>query len=201
MLRFLLRLIEPDDGEINLLGRDVGQLGGSHLRRPRSRVGFVFQRHNLVSRLSVLSNVVHGAQPRSSGPRYWYQSVTPKHVREEAMTCLDRVALAHLARRRADQPSGGQSQRVAIARTLMQHAEFVIADESVASLDPAAGIEVMRLSVQLMREDDVSLLFTYHHLGQAIEFSQRVVGLRDGKVGLDRLAANTQVLELSGLYD
>ncbi len=200
MLRCILRLIEPDDGQIHLLGQDVVKLSAGSLRRLRAKVGFVFQHHNLVPRLSVLSNVLHGAQARFSGPRYWYQSLAPRAVREEAMECLDRVGLAHLARRRADQLSGGQSQRVAIARTLMQHAEFVIADEPVASLDPAAGLDVMRLFVELMREEGVTLLFTSHHLGQAIEFSERIVGLRDGKVGLDRLAANTQDSELSGLY-
>lgn len=201
MLRCLLRLIEPTGGEIRLLGESVMRLRDSELRKLRARVGFVFQRHNLVPRLSVLSNVIHGAQARRPGPRSWYQTFAPASLRDEAMHSLDRVGLAHLAGRRADQLSGGQSQRVAIARALMQRAELVIADEPVASLDPAAGMEVMELFVELMREDGVTLLFTSHHLGQAIDFSDRIVGLRSGRVSLDLASARAQVSELHGLYD
>ena len=201
MLRCLLRLIEPTGGDIRLLDEDVMSLGGRRLRRLRSRVGFVFQRHNLVPRLSVLSNVIHGAQAHSGSPRLWHQAVCPAEIRAEAMYCLDRVGLAHLACRRADQLSGGQSQRVAIARTLMQRAEIVIADEPVASLDPSAGEEVMELFAGLMREDGATLIFTSHHLGQAIAFSERIVGLRGGRVDLDLVSATTSAADLRSLYD
>ena len=119
-LRCCLRLVEPSGGTIQLLGQEVTVLRHGPLRRVRAQVGFIFQRHNLVPRLSALSNVVHGAQARRSGPRTWLQSLAPRAVREEAMHCLDRVGLAEIAHRRADRLSGGQSQRVAIARALMQ---------------------------------------------------------------------------------
>jgi len=201
LLRCLVRLIEPNGGSIHLLDRPVMELGSRQLRRLRSQVGFVFQRHNLVPRLTALTNVLHGAQATQSGPRVWYQSLASSETRQHAMHCLDRVGLSDIALRRADQLSGGQSQRVAIARTLMQKPKFVIADEPVASLDPVAGVEVMDLFVQLLREDGITLLFTSHHLGQAIEFSDRVIGLQAGQVTLNCQSAKAHVSELKHVYE
>jgi len=201
LLRCCLRLVEPEGGEVRVLGQDVRRLGRQALRRLRSRVGFVFQRHNLVPRLSALTNVLHGAQSRSRGPRAWFQGLAPRALREEAMRCLELVGLAHMARQRADRLSGGQSQRVAIARMLMQRPEFVIADEPVASLDPAAGEEVMRLLVRLLRERDLTLLFISHDLRHAVEFADRVIGLRGGRIELDGPAAQQDPGRLAEIYE
>jgi phosphonate transport system ATP-binding protein len=199
LLRCLVRLVEADRGQIALLGTDVTALRGSGLRRLRSRVGFVFQRHNLVPRLSVLSNVLHGAQGRL-GPRAWSHTLAPAVARAEAFACLARVGLAHLARQRADTLSGGQSQRVAIARALMQRPEAMLADEPVASLDPAAGEEVMALFAALAREAGMTLLFTTHAMAHAAAFAERVVGLREGRIALDRPAAFTSAAELERFF-
>jgi phosphonate transport system ATP-binding protein len=200
LLRCCLRLIEPDQGEIRVLGQDVRRLSRRGLRALRSRVGFVFQRHNLVARLSALSNVLHGAQSRRCGPRAWFQGLAPRALREEAMHCLELVGLPHMAAQRADRLSGGQSQRVAIARMLMQRPEFVIADEPVASLDPAAGQEVMQLLVRLLRERDLTLLFISHDLRHAVEFADRVIGLRAGRIEVDGLAAEQDPRRLAEIY-
>jgi phosphonate transport system ATP-binding protein len=116
------------------------------------------------------------------------------------MRCLELVGLSHVADRRADRLSGGQSQRVAIARMLMQQPEFVIADEPVASLDPAAGEEVMRLLVNLLRERDLTLLFISHDLSHALQFADRVIGLRSGRIELDDAAAHQDAGRLSEIY-
>lgn len=200
LLRCCLRLIEPDQGEVRVLGQDVRRLSRRGLRALRSRVGFVFQRHNLVARLSALSNVLHGAQSRRPGPRAWFQGLAPSALREEAMHCLELVGLPHMAAQRADRLSGGQSQRVAIARMLMQRAEFVIADEPVASLDPAAGQEVMELLVRLLRERDLTLLFISHDLRHAVEFADRVIGLRAGRIEVDGPAAEQDPRRLAEIY-
>lgn len=200
-LRCCMRLIEPDAGRLRLLGEDVTDLPRRRLRRVRSQVGFVFQRHNLVSRLSALSNVIHGAQARSGGPRVWHQALATRAVREEAMHCLERVGLAHLARQRVDSLSGGQSQRVAIARALMQRPRFVMADEPVASLDPAAGEEVMELFTDLMRRDGITFLFTSHHLDHAVTYADRLIGLRGGRVELDGPARGHTPEDLREIYE
>lgn len=188
LLRCLLRLVEPDAGDALVLGARTGGLGPRALRRLRARVGFVFQRHNLVPRLSVLTNVLHGALGRA-GVAAALSATAPERLRREALVCLDRVGLAALARQRADTLSGGQSQRVAIARALMQRPAAVLADEPVASLDPAAGEEVMALFSALVREDGLTLLFTTHNMAHAAGHADRVIGLRDGRIALEAEAA------------
>jgi len=199
LLRCIPRLIEPDTGSIHVLGTDV--LGSRrNLRGLRSRLGFVFQKHNLVGRLSALTNVVHGAQARRYGPRAWLQSLAPNAVREEAMACLERVGLPQTAAQRADSLSGGQSQRVAIARALMQQPDIVLADEPAASLDPQAGDEVMELFAGLMRREAKTVVFTSHNLTHALAFSDRVIALGGGRIQLDAPASALRESDLRGLY-
>lgn len=200
LLRCCLRLVAFEAGEVRLLEQPVHSLSPAALRRLRARVGFVFQRHNLVPRLSVLTNVLHGSQARRGGPRSWYQCLARQEDREEALHCLEQVGLADLASQRADRLSGGQSQRVAIARALMQRPEIMFADEPVASLDPKAGNAVMELFTQLIGERGLSLLFTSHHLQHALTFSDRVVGLRKGRKDLDAPSRDQRPSELSSLY-
>lgn len=198
LLRCCVRLVEPTAGEICVLGEEVHRASRRSLRHVRRRVGFVFQNHNLVPRLSVLSNVIHGGIGRSMCA--WHQAVAPREMREEAMTCLERVGLADLARRRADRLSGGQSQRVAIARTLMQRPEIVFADEPVASLDPTAGEEVMALFAKLMRECGITVVFTTHHLGHARAHADRVIALKAGRVVFDQASSMVAFDSLGDLY-
>lgn len=200
VLRCCVRLIEPDHGSVRLFETEVCSLGYAALRTLRAKVGFVFQRHNLVPRLSVLTNVIHGAQARHTGPGTWFHGLAPRRLREEALHCLDLVGLADLAGRRADHLSGGQSQRVAIARALMQRPRIVFADEPVASLDPNAGEEVMGLFVDLIRRHGLSLLFTSHNLRHAIDYSDRLLGLRQGRLQLDAPSARQDVETLRAFY-
>ncbi|WP_282046197.1 phosphonate ABC transporter ATP-binding protein [Roseibium album] len=195
-LRCALRLIEPDDGSVHLFDDEITSMQPSRLRKVRADVGFVFQKHNLVPRISALSNVLHGNLGRVGGMRGWSQLFASTALRERAMSCLDRVGLADQAMKRADQLSGGQSQRVAIARALMQEPRMIVADEPVASLDPIAGQEVMELFHQLTQEKGITLLFTSHNVEQALAYSDRVIAIRRGTIVLDA-ASNT--LSLSDL--
>jgi phosphonate transport system ATP-binding protein len=201
LLRCCLRLIEADAGRIRLLGHEVNELNRRALRRLRAEIGFVFQRHNLVAQLSVLSNVLHGAQARHGGPMVWYHPLAPRALREEAMHCLELVGLADFAARRADRLSGGQSQRVAIARTLMQRPRLMFADEPVASLDPHAGEEVMALFADLIRRQRLTLVFTSHHIEHALRFGDRVVALRSGSIALDSAADALDPATLRQIYE
>ncbi|MGL4440371.1 MAG: phosphonate ABC transporter ATP-binding protein [Bosea sp. (in: a-proteobacteria)] len=200
LIRMLVRLVEPSGGDITLLGESVGSLDARGLKRLRSRVGFVFQRHNLSTRLSALTNVVHGVQSRMSGPRTWAQVFAPREVRAEAMHCLDRVGLADKALARVDTLSGGQSQRVAVARMLMQRPELVIADEPDASLDPKSGEEVMATLAALAGEQNATLIFVSHRMEHAIRFSDRVVGLGGGKVAFDKPSDIVSESELTRFF-
>ncbi len=201
LLRMVVRLAEADSGRISVLGEEVGTLRGARLKRFRSRVGVVFQKHNLVARISALSNVIHGVQSRRSGPRTWSQALAPAAIREEAMACLDAVGLADKAMQRADSLSGGQSQRVAIARMLMQRPELVLADEPDASLDPRAGREIMELLFRLTRDKGLTLVFVSHHMAHARRFADRIVGLADGGIALDRRAEACSEAELAAFFE
>lgn len=200
LLRMLIRLLEPDSGELRVLGQDIRQARATALRELRKRVGFVFQQHNLVGRVSVLTNVIHGALGRVSWLRSAKQCLAPTELRQEAIACLERVGLPHLAMQRADGLSGGQSQRVAIARALMQRPTLLLADEPAASLDPAAGDEVMRVFRDLVERDRLTLVFTSHNLAHARGYADRVIGLRGGRIGIDCSAAAFDDYTADALY-
>ncbi|NEX48780.1 phosphonate ABC transporter ATP-binding protein [Pseudotabrizicola algicola] len=201
LLRCLVRLVEPTSGRIAMLGQDVVSLRPRDLRRFRAQVGIVWQRHNLVPRLSALSNVIHGVQARMSGPRAWFQSLAPAEVRAEAMACLDRVGLADRASARVDSISGGQQQRVAIARMLMQRPAFILADEPDASLDPQTGQEVMELLLGLVRQDGLSLLVISHRLEHTLAYSDRILGLANGRIALDLPTVQANAAALRRFFD
>ncbi len=201
LLKCLVRLVEPTAGRIEMLGQDVRTLSPRDLRRFRAQVGIVWQRHNLVPRISALSNVVHGVQARMSGPGAWFQALAPAAVRAEAMSCLDRVGLADRAMTRVDSLSGGQQQRVAIARMLMQRPAFILADEPDASLDPQTGEEVMALLLGLVRQDGLSLLMISHRLEHTLRFSDRILGLSQGRISLDMPTATANATELRRFFD
>ncbi len=200
LLKCLIRLVEPSAGQISLLGQDVTALRGGALRRFRSRVGMVWQKHNLVPRLSALTNVVHGVQARERGPRTWLQSLARSEVRDEAMSCLEAVGLGAVALQRADSLSGGQSQRVAIARMLMQRPQFVLADEPDASLDPRSGEEVMQILYQLTQQKGLALVVISHRLEHTLRFSDRIVGLASGHVALDVASPTADPAALRGFF-
>jgi phosphonate transport system ATP-binding protein len=184
-----------------LFGEEISQACGRRLRALRARVGFVFQQHNLVPRLSVLSNVLHGSLSRIGDLRGWFQGMAPRRERERGLHYLDLVGMAHLAGRRADQLSGGQSQRVAIARALMQEPRIVIADEPVASLDPKAAEEIMGLFAGLMEKKGLTFVFSTHNLQHALRYSERLLGLHGGKLTLDAATSKWSVSGLREIYE
>ncbi|MFO1171693.1 MAG: ATP-binding cassette domain-containing protein [Hyphomicrobiaceae bacterium] len=200
LIKCLVRLIEPDAGQICVLGHDVSMMTGAALRQIRSRVGIVWQKHNLVPRVSALTNVLHGMQSRLSGPGTWWQAIASARARAEALTCLEAVGLSGVATQRADQLSGGQSQRVALARVLMQKPSIILADEPDASLDPQAGDDVMRLLASLARSQKLTLIFVSHRLQHALEHADRIIGLSKGRILLDVPAAQAEASDLRRFF-
>ncbi|MEA1913914.1 MAG: phosphonate ABC transporter ATP-binding protein [Campylobacterota bacterium] len=201
LLRTLLRLIEPDEGNISFLGKDITGLKKKQLRKVRSQVGFVFQKHNLVTKLSVLTNVIHGNLSEKKGPRYWFESLSPKKCREEAMDCLHLVGMEKFAKRKTSKISGGQSQRVAIARALMQKPKIILADEPVASLDPKNGEKVMELFYNLAREKKITLVFVSHNVNHALKYSDRIIALQDGEIIIDKETKECKKDEIGNIYE
>jgi phosphonate transport system ATP-binding protein len=200
LLKCCLGFVKPADGEVRLFGRRIDSAGARIQRGLRGGIGFVAQKHNLVQRASVLSNVVHGMLAARPGPRHWLQALAAKGVRQRAIEALDMVGLADLVLRRADSLSGGQSQRVAIALALVAAPRLILADEPAASLDPAAGDEVMQTFARVSRETGTTLVFTTHNLDHAMRHATRVIGLRNGGVELDAPAKGLAIGGLRGLY-
>src|SRR6266513_4956350 len=157
LLRCINRLVEPTGGRIVLDGIDITAAQGSDLRKIRRGIGMIFQQFNLVKRSSVLTNVLTG---RLGYVSQWQSLVA--HFGEEdyrrALINLDRVGLRERAQQRADRLSGGQQQRVAIARALMQEPKVMLADEPVASLDPATSHSVLKYLQQINRDDGISVI-------------------------------------------
>ena len=201
LLRCLMGLIPVSAGHIRLLGETATGATARDTRALRARIGLVSQRHNLVPRLSVLTNVVHGLLGKRPGLRNWSQALAPEASRQAAMSALRKVGLEEFALRRADRLSGGQSQRVAIARAIVAEPEILFADEPCASLDPAAGEDVMELFFRLAKDQGVTVVFTSHNIDHALRYGDRVLGLSDGAMKLDATAASLRPSDLRGLYD
>jgi phosphonate transport system ATP-binding protein len=202
LLRSVVGLEKISAGSISLLSSSfTAGKPARKLKSVRSQVGFIFQHHNLVPRLSVLSNVIHGAMAQSGSPRLWYQGFAPSQYREKALSILESVGLGAFAGRRADQLSGGQAQRVAIARALMQDPKIILADEPVASLDPQAGEDVMKLLTSLCSARGVTLVFASHHLEHCRDFAKRVIALKQGSLIIDKPCSEVDFQELRRIYE
>ena len=199
LLRHLNGLHTPTAGNIRVLGQNVPELRGKALRGLRRDVGVIFQNFNLVGPMSVLENVCTGRLGSLRGPRLSLM-MYPKSVRREALEKLDRVGLADRAYQRADTLSGGQQQRVAIARALMQNPKILLADEPVASLDPVSSDDVITLLRQISAEDNLTVISSLHQVQLAIDFADRIVGLRGGRVVLDQPTEGLTAAQASEIY-
>ena len=181
LLRCLNGLVAPSAGQVEVDGISVTATEPEALRRVRARVGFVFQQFNLLRRLTVLDNAVLGRLAHASRWRSllgWFAAPDL----ERARATLARVGLGDLAGRRVDTLSGGQQQRVAIARALVQGPAVILADEPMASLDPALSHTVMELLRRINREDGITVVASLHVLELARAYGERIVGLRRGRV-------------------
>lgn len=186
LLRCINRLIEPTEGRITWNGVDVTAASDEEVRQIRSRIGMIFQQFNLVKRSKVITNVLQGRLGYTN-PLYSFVNYFPKKDRDEALANLERVGIRSQAYKRASELSGGQQQRVGIARALMQHPDLMLADEPVASLDPATSHSVMKYLELLNKEDGITVLCSLHFLSLARTYSDRVIALKDGVLQFDGL--------------
>jgi phosphonate transport system ATP-binding protein len=184
LLRCINRLVEPTSGRIVLGGTDITKAKGPELRRIRRRIGMIFQQFNLVRRHTVLANTLAGRL----GYQPVWRTITSRPRREgiaAAFENLGRVGIAEKAFARADALSGGQQQRVGIARALMQGPELMLADEPVASLDPATSHSVMKYLEDLNKRDGITVICSLHFLSLARRYGTRVIALKAGRIAFD----------------
>jgi len=187
--------------EILLFAKPIQQRGrvARSANALRARVGVVFQQFNLVPRLSVLTNVCLGLLGQLPLLRATLGRFTQRD-KQRAMRALARVGIAEHALKRGCDLSGGQQQRAAIARTLTQGAEFIVADEPIASLDPASARRVMDILADLNRTDQITVLVSLHQVEYALRYCPRTIALKNGRVAYDGPSAALTPELLTALY-
>ncbi len=184
LLRMMNRLTDATSGEILFEGRNVLALQGAAKRAWQSQCAMIFQQFNLVPRMDVASNVLHGILNRRSTLATVF-SLWPQEDILRALAILDRLGIAEQAAKRAEALSGGQQQRVAIARALMQDPSVILADEPIASLDPMNAQVVMDTLRRIHEEDGRMVIANLHTLDTARRYCDRVIGMRDGRIVFD----------------
>ena len=199
LLRAINGLQKPTAGRIVLDGDDITAMTENQLRLARRYVGFIWQEYNLVERLPVMTNVLTGRLAYSNPFSSFFGYFNREH-REIAVRSLERVHMLHRANFRADRLSGGEKQRVSIARAIAQEPKLILADEPVASLDPELAHQVMSDLARVAREVGVLTLINIHHVDLAKEFADRLIGIAQGKVVFDGAPADLNQAMLDRIY-
>lgn len=180
LLRCINRLIETTEGKVIFNNMDVGLIKKKELRSLRTQIGMIFQHYNLVNRLSVIENVLHGRL----GYKSTIAGVIGRYTEEEkiqAFKMLEKLGLEDQAYKRCDQLSGGQKQRVGIARALIQNPKLILCDEPIASLDPNAAKIIMDHLKAINKEMGITCILNLHQVDVALKYSDRIIGINGGE--------------------
>ncbi len=184
LIRCINRMHDITGGQLKVDDVEVTRLRGKQIRRFRRRIGMIFQSFNLVTRTTVIKNVLVSFVPDLP----LWRKLTGIFTREQkikALEALDKVGILDKAYVRVDQLSGGQQQRVALARTLAQNPDIILADEPIASLDPVTSRMVMNDFKRINQEMNISVIMNIHHVEVALEYADRIIGIRKGEVVFD----------------
>ncbi|MEG0752408.1 MAG: phosphonate ABC transporter ATP-binding protein [Angelakisella sp.] len=200
LIRAINRMHDVTAGTLMVNGVDVMTLRGKALRHFRRNIGMIFQSFNLVTRTTVLRNVLTARVPELPFWRSFF-GVFTKEDKLMALEALDKVGILDKAYVRADQLSGGQQQRVALARTLAQNPQIILADEPVASLDPVTAKQVMDDFKRINSEMNISVLINIHHVELALQYADRVIGIRAGEIVFDGPSNKVNQQVLDSIYE
>ena len=184
LLRCINRMIDASEGQINFNGENVEKFKKKDLRKLRTKIGMIFQHYNLVNRLSVVENVLHGRL----GYKSTFEGVLGMYSEDEkrkAFELLNKLGLQEQAYKRCDELSGGQKQRVGIARALIQDPKMILCDEIISSLDPNASKVIMDHLKNINIEMGITCIFNLHQVDVALKYSDRIIGINDGRVIFD----------------
>ena len=199
LLRTINRMHDISEGSLIVNGQEIKNLKGKDLRTFRRKVGMVFQSFNLVTRTTVINNVLTSRVPDMP----LWKSIIGLYSKEDkiiALEALDKVGILDKAYVRADQLSGGQQQRVALARTLAQKPEIILADEPVAALDPITATQVMDDFKKINKELNMSVLINIHHVDLSLKYADRVIGIKAGEIVYDGAAKDVTNEVLKQIY-
>lgn len=200
ILRSLNQLIKDDSGQILLDDQDLRTANKQQLRKHRRQIGMIFQNYNLVERLTVIENVLHGRLGYKSTLAGVFGKYTDEE-KKEALVLLDKVGLKDFALQRCSELSGGQKQRVGIARSLIQHPKVILCDEPIASLDPISAKTVMELLKDLTVEFNIICIANLHQINIAKKYADQIIGIRKGELVFDEAAADLSEETLAQLYE
>lgn len=199
LIRTINRMHDITAGTLTVDGTDVMTLQGKSLRSFRRKIGMIFQSFNLITRTTVIKNVLTAFVPELP----WWRAafgIFTKAEKIAALEALDKVGILDKAYVRADQLSGGQQQRVALARTLAQNPQIILADEPVAALDPVTAKQVMDDFLRINREMNITVLINIHHVDLALQYASRVIGIRAGEIVYDGAAKDVDQSVLNDIY-
>ncbi|QDQ00013.1 phosphonate ABC transporter ATP-binding protein [Lysinibacillus fusiformis] len=200
LLRCINRMHEITGGTLLVDEVDINTLKGKSVRQFRRNIGMIFQSFNLVTRISVIKNVLVSFVPEMP---FWRKllGIFTEQQKKQALMALDRVGILDKAYVRVDQLSGGQQQRVALARTLAQNPKIILADEPVASLDPVTAHQVMDDFRRINKELNMTVIMNIHHVELALEYANRVIGIRAGEIVYDGAAKDVTEAVLQQIYN
>ncbi len=199
LIRAINRMHPISQGTLTVDGTDVSRLSGKGLRKLRRGIGMIFQSFNLVTRTTVIRNVLTAFVPDLP---LWRRvlGIFPRSAKLKALEALDKVGILEKAYTRVDQLSGGQQQRVALARTLAQNPSIILADEPVAALDPVTAKAVMDDFRNINKNMGITVLINIHHVELALEYCDRVIGVRAGQIVFDGPAGDVDKAVLASIY-
>ena len=184
LLRAINRLIPVSSGQVLVDGTDISTQSGRALRATRCKVGMIFQNYNLVYRLSVLQNALHGRLGHMSGAKGIF-GLYSEADKAQALELLEELGLGSFCYNRASDLSGGQKQRVGIARAIMQDPKLLLCDEPIASLDPSSAKTIMDILRDMTRKRNIACIVNLHQVDVAIKYSTRIIGLSKGTIMFD----------------
>ena len=184
LLRCVNRLVDASQGAIFFDGQDVTKAGKKELRQFRTKTGMIFQHYNLVDRLSVIENVLHGLLGQKSTFSGMAGHYTESE-KAEAFQIIQEMGLAEQAYKRCDELSGGQKQRVGIARAIMQKPKLILCDEPIASLDPKSSKVIMDHLKKINQTKKITCLVNLHQVDVAVKYSERIIGVSGGRIVYD----------------
>ena len=181
LLRSINRMIEPTSGKITFNEQNITNVKGKELRRMRTNIGMIFQHYNLVDRLSVYENVMHGTLGYKNSLQGIFSLYTESE-KEEALDIITELGIGDHIYKRCDELSGGQKQRVGIARALVQKPKIILCDEPIASLDPSSSRVIMEHLRKICSEKGITVIVNLHQVDVAKNYSDRIIGLNSGEI-------------------
>ena len=184
ILRCINRLVDATQGTVTFDGHDVVHANKKELRQIRKKTGMIFQHYNLVDRLSVIENVLHGRLGHKSSVSGAIGYYTEKE-KENAFEILSKLGLTEQAYKRCDELSGGQKQRVGIARSIMQEPRLILCDEPIASLDPSSAKIIMDHLSDINKSMKITCILNLHQVDVAMKYAKRIIGLTSGCIVYD----------------